>query len=462
MFPVKIRLAGIVLILVGVSAACSFFGNSVTKKAAPDDLFFVQKYNNETKNLTRGFMDKTGKIALGPWESFEWNGKKYGGDSIKAPFFSVLPFIEGLAGICFYDETKLNVYNEARPDLEKGKCGFIDKTGKIVIEPKYKQIGYFSEGLAAVSEESDKYTAKFGYIEQTGKMVIEPKFTSKGTFNDGLAVAKELVGQDLKGGYIDKTGKFVIETKFSTMLNSFADGYTIVENASCQKAIIDKSGKEIKAIETESAGNTDYYYQTSIKSRFYDGYAVDELFGMPAFNEGLAMSFSRGKTVPIGFVNTKGELEIKLDPKLVGQIRPFSDGFAPVGMEVQDKDKLTAIMGAEAMKDFYDWTYVDRKGNIKVPLNDTFQDARPFAEGMAAVKPRPNDKGNWGFINTEFKLAIPACFEKVADFRGGLASVLIYNYPKEIKDCAGYDFGTNNDDRNVYIDKTGKIIKPQW
>ncbi len=460
MFRVKIRLAGIVLILVGLSAACSFFGNSTTKKAAPDELFFVQKYNTETKILTRGFMDKTGKIVLGPWESFEWNGKKYGGDSYKAPFFSVLPFIEGLAGICFYDETSMSVYNEARADLEKGKCGFIDKTGKIVIEPKYKQIGYFSEGLAAVSEESDKYTAKFGYIDRTGKLIIEPKFHSKGAFNDGLAAASAKVGEDSKAGYIDQTGKFVIETKYAGILNSFRDGHTIIDSP--QKVIIDKTGKEIKAIETESAGNTDYYYQTTLKSRFYDGYAVDEFSAMTAFNEGLTMSFSRGKSVPIGYVNTKGELEIKLDPLLVGQIRPFSEGFAPIGWEVQDKDKLTAIMGAEAMKDFYDWTYIDRKGNVKVPLNDTFQDARPFAEGMAAVKPRPNDKGNWGFINPEFKLAIPACFEKVADFRGGLASVLVYNYPKEIKGCESYDFGTNNDDRNVYIDKTGKIIKPQW
>lgn len=455
MFRVKIILLCSSLMFGGLFAGCSFFGTSTTKKAAPDELFFVSKYNAETKIETRGFMDKTGKIVVGPWETFEWNGKKYGSDSYKPLSFAVMSFVEGMAGICFYDEAKSSL--EAN-----GKCGFIDKTGKIVIEPKYKQIGFFSEGLAAVSEGSDKYTAKFGYIDRTGKMVIEPKFASKSAFNDGLAAAKEFVGQEIKGGYIDKTGKFVIETKYPTMLNGFADGYTIVENASRQKVIIDKSGKEIKAIETESAGNTDYSYQTSIKSRLYDGYAVEELFGMTAFNEGLTMSFSRGKSVPIGYVNTKGELEIKLDPLLVGQIRPFSEGFAPIGWEVQDKDKLAAIMGADAMKDFYDWTYIDRKGNVKVPLNDTFQDARPFSEEMAAVKPRPNEKGNWGFINTEFKLVIPACFEKVSDFRGGLASVLVYNYPKEIKGCEAYDLGSDYQDRNIYIDKAGKVVKPQW
>ncbi len=438
----------------GLFSACSYFGYSTTKKSAPDELFIVSKYNEATKTSTRGFMDKTGKIVVGPWETFDWNGKKYGTDSYKPLFFEVMPFVEGMAGICFYDEAKSSL------DMN-GICGFIDKTGKIVVEPKYKQISYFSEGLAAVSENPDKYGAKFGYIDRTGKMVIEPKFTSKNPFNDGLAAAQEFVGKDTKSGYIDPTGKFVIEKNYK-FLYGFADGHSIVENASSQKVIIDKSGKEIKTIATESAGNIDYNYKTSILSRFYDGYAVDEFSPMPAFNENLTMIYDRGKSLPIGYTNTKGELEISLDPQLVGQIRPFSEGFAPIGWEVQDKEKLAAIMSSEEMKDFYDWTYIDRKGNIKVPLNDTFQNARPFAEGMAAVKPRPNEKGNWGFINTEFKLVIPACFKQVSDFRGGLASVIVYDYAKEIKGCEAYDFGTTYEERFFYIDKTGKRINPQW
>lgn len=439
-----------VLIFGGLFSACSLFNfSTATKKAAPDELFLVSKYNEATKTSTNGFMDKTGKIVAGPWETFEWNGKKYGTDSYKPLFFEVTPFVEGMAGICFYDEVKSSLDTN-------GKCGFIDKTGKIVVEPKYKQISYFSEGLAAVSENGKQ----FGYIDKTGKQIIEQKFTSESAFSDDLAISYE--GFSSLKGYIDKTGKTVIEPKF-LFATSFGDGYAIVTNLSNQKAIIDKTGKEIKTIETESAGNTDYYYQTSILRRFYEGYAVDEFSAMPAFNENLTMVHDRGKSLPIGYTNTKGELEIRLDPTLVGQIRPFSEGFAPIGWEVQDKEKLTAIMGLEAMKDFYDWTYIDRKGNIKVPLNDTFQDARPFAEGMAAVKPRPNDKGNWGFINTEFKLVIPACFTKVSDFRGGLASVIVYSYPKEIKGCEAYDFSEEGSGwAAFYIDKTGKAIKPQW
>jgi len=454
----RIKLVSLSLIVAGLSAACSWLGFSTAKKAAPDELFYVSKYNSDTKNSTHGFMDKTGKIVVGPFESFDAGGKKYGGEGGKTAF-QFKPFIEGLAGICFADETPILP--------EKAKCGFIDKTGKIVIEPKYNQISYFSEGLAAVSVDSDPYTAKFGYIDRTGKQIIEPKFMSKAAFNDGLAVVSELVGKEIKQGYIDKTGKYVIEPKY-TLATSFGDGHAIVENAKKQKVIIDKSGKEGKIIETESAGNTSYYYQDSFHNQFYGSYAIEKYALLPSFSEGLTMlSHYLSKAKPIGFAKTDGELEIKLDPTLVGQIRPFSEGFAPIGWEMKDKDKLAAILGTEATEGIYDWTYVDRKGEAKVKLDDTFQDARPFSEGLAAVKTRPS-KGNWGFINMEFKTAIPACFEKVSDFRAGLASVYVVEYANEKPGCEQYfqaigkEAGNFYEARNVYIDKTGKIIKPQW
>jgi len=34
------------------------------------------------------------------------------------------------------------------------KFGFIDKSGKVVIEPQFDDAGYFSEGLATVAIES--------------------------------------------------------------------------------------------------------------------------------------------------------------------------------------------------------------------------------------------------------------------------------------------------------------------
>ena len=49
------------------------------------------------------------------------------------------------------------------------KVGFIDRTGKIVIKPKFKKAYNFYEGLACV-----KIGKKYGYIDNTGKYIWEP------------------------------------------------------------------------------------------------------------------------------------------------------------------------------------------------------------------------------------------------------------------------------------------------
>jgi hypothetical protein len=78
--------------------------------------------------------------------------------------------------------------------------GYIDKTGKVVINPQFDNFGQFSEGLANV-----RIGHKEGYIDKTGKFVINPQFDDVGPFSDGLAPIR--IGYKL--GYIDKTGKIV-------------------------------------------------------------------------------------------------------------------------------------------------------------------------------------------------------------------------------------------------------------
>ena len=49
------------------------------------------------------------------------------------------------------------------------KYGFIDKNGKVVIEPQFDNVSAFSEGLAKVEKDG-----KWGFIHKSGKVVIEP------------------------------------------------------------------------------------------------------------------------------------------------------------------------------------------------------------------------------------------------------------------------------------------------
>lgn len=78
------------------------------------------------------------------------------------------------------------------------KYGYIDKKGKIVIKPKFKDAQEFLEGLAAVGIEDES-----GYIDIRGEIVIELKFDDASDFSEGLAKV------EFGSAYIDKTGRYI-------------------------------------------------------------------------------------------------------------------------------------------------------------------------------------------------------------------------------------------------------------
>ena len=63
------------------------------------------------------------------------------------------------------------------------KYGYMDTKGNIAIETKFNELYPFSEGLAAVCRNHNHC----GYIDKTGKMVIKPDFLHAGAFNNGAA-----------------------------------------------------------------------------------------------------------------------------------------------------------------------------------------------------------------------------------------------------------------------------------
>ena len=69
------------------------------------------------------------------------------------------------------------------------RYGYKDSSGKIVIDPIFKDANEFIDGLAAVH-----FNNKWGYIEedfgQTGKYFIDPQFNYSGSFSEGVAVVK--------------------------------------------------------------------------------------------------------------------------------------------------------------------------------------------------------------------------------------------------------------------------------
>ena len=127
----------------------------------------------------------------------------------------------------------------------KGKTGYIDNTGKIVIKPQFDEAWGFSEGLAPVRVDD-----KWGYIDETGKIVIAPQFFEPSPFKEGLAsVGAFFISGPVNGivgnyGYIDKSGKFVIKPQFGLAFD-FSEGLARVHTDDSKKGYIDKSGRVV-------------------------------------------------------------------------------------------------------------------------------------------------------------------------------------------------------------------------
>ena len=78
-----------------------------------------------------------------------------------------------------------------------GRSGYVNKDGKIMIQPRYTDLGNFSGGLAPV-----KLNGKCGFINKTGKEMIPLKYDFAEDFSDGLAVVR-IRGKD---GFTDTHG----------------------------------------------------------------------------------------------------------------------------------------------------------------------------------------------------------------------------------------------------------------
>ncbi|HEX8564620.1 MAG TPA: WG repeat-containing protein [Pyrinomonadaceae bacterium] len=284
-----------------------------------------------------------------------------------------------------------------RPIQENGKWGYVDKNGKVVIQPQFYWAEEFSEGLAAFENDEGLH----GYVDVTGKIVIEPKFSNWSDFSEGVAAVAIDIFQY---GFIDKAGNWIIEPKFAHSF-PFRDGLAPIRllppkgqpltPGREKSAFIDKTGK----IVLEPPGDI-------LNARTSEGFAF------------LQIIQEEGAGVKEVIVDRAGNILIEAE-KI--ELDGFSEGLTPVKKNGK-------------------WGYIDVTG--KFVIEPQFAEAKSFSEGLAAVQVGEN----WGYINKQGKLVIPAKFEMNSlnegdkhSFSEGLA--LVYQ-----------------SDRCVYLNQTGKAV----
>jgi hypothetical protein len=304
---------------------------------------------------------------------------------------------------------------------------FIDTTGKVVVVHSLQRVWDFSEGLAAAMPEGEE---KWGYIDRNGRWVIPPQFATYpqghiSSFADGLAYIKV----KNKYGYIDRSGKFVIEPSF-LYGESFSEGYApVIVEGPCARITSDGPCGDIVVIPDQRLpiDKVEKCKWTFINKagRIISEDRFDEAEN---FSEGLA---AVRKDEKWGFIDTSGKLKI---PCQFEKASAFSDGLACVKQE-----------------DLYG--YIDKDGQIVIPPRFDF--AESFSEGLAVVaSPEDDTSAPSGpyYINKSGKQAFAGAFAVASPFFKGLAHVKIKGTdPSQDRDIFRWaEF--------AYIDVTGKKV----
>ncbi len=185
---------------------------------------------NESASLTRsekdekwGFVDKSGYFVIKP--QFDWAsnfseglaavmvGNKYGfidetgAIVIKPRYTDFGRFSEGLARVKVDGLTVSHSVSTRLRELSNDNWRYIDRFGNTVLKLKAGSVGDFSEGLAFVSIIKEDDNFRCGYVDRQGQWVIEPRFLICEPFSNGIA--KIMLNGELR--WIDRDGKFVAE-----------------------------------------------------------------------------------------------------------------------------------------------------------------------------------------------------------------------------------------------------------
>lgn len=315
------------------------------------------------------------------------------------------------------------------------RCGFLNARGEVVIPPTtFLEAQDFAEGLAAVRVAYERW----GFIDRQGTLVIPTKFQRVYAFSEGLSRAQRKRGEGF--GYIDRQGEWVIEP-------------------------IPKRGREevrdfSEGLAAARIGELWGYYGRSGEVAIEPVYAR-----CGSFQNGVAwVELPRGRGQVL--INPSGE---QVSPVLE-LIRRWqgSEGFIPAARNGRwgclteagswafeptfENAPGPCREGRMSIKVGERYGYIDTEG--RVVIEPRFQEARPFSDGLAAVRVSQrdeHDRARWAYVDREGKIAIAAHFGRVSDFSEGLAWVSTsWESPGDSLLEGQYSF----------IDKSGKTVIP--
>ena len=296
---------------------------------------------------------------------------------------------------------------------------YIDKEGKIVINPQFSEATIFRNGLALVRTSGDE--PKWGFISEDGKFAITANYKSATVFSDDLAW---VVSENAPPTAITSKGEIKVTLQDAETVKIFKEGlssFSIIDSSSVKWGFVDKEGKVKINPQFSNTGNFSNGKCAVSNSDGKWGYIDKEGKILINYQFEKAKEFVDGKAIVVsgdktGLIDETGKYLI--NPQ-------FSDMVDDGGKYLIEQDRK--------------WGWCDKEG--KIIINPQFGEAFPFmGNDLAAVQ----SGKSWGYIDIDGKIVINPQFDMALPYNGKLALVV-------------------SSRKNGFIDADGKyIINPQF
>lgn len=304
------------------------------------------------------------------------------------------------------------------------KCGFINETGKLVIEPQFdRAYWYFSDGVCYAEIGERK-----GLINTDGEFVVELETSIDWvtSFRDGIAVFHTDNGKE---GIINKLGEIVLPAVYNDVLRDENYGYIIVDTL-VNLGYVNNQGKFIvpckyNAINGFSEGLM--VVATSNKCGYVDTmgrWVLDTIYDdARSFGDGLACVKINGRCF---FIDHEGKENTKLN------YDEILTGFACNRAFVKNNNLIELI---------------DKNGTqiAVIEADSVFK----FSEGYATFK----KNGYYGKFDTNGQVVVQPKFENLYKTCDGL-SVFEKNGKQGLIDTAGNIIIEAMHEKFLYVDES--------
>jgi hypothetical protein len=284
------------------------------------------------------------------------------------------------------------------PVQQGNEFQYIDRDGKIVINPQFSEASIFHDGLALIRTSGND--AKWGYISEDGKYAISPNYKYATIFSEDLAW---VVSENTAPSAINNKGETKITLQDAESVKIFKEGlsaFSIIDSAGLKWGFIDKSGQVKINPQFMNTGNFSNGRCAVQNTEGKWGYIDNEGKLLINYQFDLAKEFVNDKAIvksidKTGVIDESGKYLI--NPQFIN-------------MEADGENYL--IVQNEKIG------WCDQDG--KIIINPQFGNAYPFyGNKLAAVM----SGGNWGYIDIDGKFAINPQFDVALPFNGNIALV---------------------------------------